>query len=353
MLIIDEEKLKQFYSSERKWQGIPGVERTKNKRLFVTFYSGGSTEELGNYCILIKSDDDGKNWTEPIAVAYNGENSRCYDPCLWIDPLNRLWFIWSIMPEHSVWASICDKPDDIELKWSEPKLIGHDIMMNKPTVLSSGEWLFPIAVWNEDVYVIKDITTKKELRRSFVYSTIDNGETFVCLGGSDVPDRSYDEHMVIELKDNTLLMLVRTKYGIGRSYSYDKGVTWTEGEDSGIKGPGSRFHIKRLVSGNILLINHYDFSGRNNLTAMISKDEGKTWEGFLTLDERSSVSYPDAVEGVDGYIYVVYDRERGATYDTSPTPSKEILMAKFTENDILSGKVVSADGVLKAIVNKL
>lgn len=26
--------------SERKWQGIPGIERRRNGRLFVTFYTG-------------------------------------------------------------------------------------------------------------------------------------------------------------------------------------------------------------------------------------------------------------------------------------------------------------------------
>ena len=41
-------------------------------------------------------------------------------------------------------------------------------------------------------------------------------------------------------------------------------------------------------------------------------DGGKSYEGFLLLDERSDVSYPDAVEGSDGYIYIIYDRERGA-----------------------------------------
>jgi hypothetical protein len=43
---------------------------------------------------------------------------------------------------------------------------------------------------------------------------------------------------------------------------------------------------------------------------MISEDELKTRKGFLILDERNDVSYPDGVEASDGYIYIIYDRER-------------------------------------------
>lgn len=345
MLILDKEQLKTFYSEKRKWQGIPGIEITKAGRIFATFYSGGATEQLGNYCVLIYSDDDGKSFSEPIAVMYFGEDHRAYDPCIWIDPLGRLWFICSVMPNHAVWASICNDPDGDLLAWSTPRIIGHDVMMNKPTVLESGEWLFPIAVWKEGITAVKDIYTTEESKRSFVYKSIDNGDTFELIGGADVPERAFDEHMILEMKDHSLMMLVRTFYGIGKSYSYDKGVTWTPGEDSGIKGPCSRFFIRRLSSGNVLLINHHNYTGRNNLTAMISRDDCKTWEGFLLLDERDQVSYPDAVEADNGYIYAIYDRERYG--------AKEILMAKFTERDVLAGKIVDEDSRLKVIVSKV
>ncbi len=162
--------------------------------------------------------------------------------------------------------------------------------------------------------------------------------------------------MVLELKDGTLMMLVRTRYGIGSSYSYDKGRTWTKGEDSGLKGPNSRFHIRRLSSGCVLLVNHYSYRGRNNLTAMISRDDCRTWEGFLLLDERDNVSYPDAVEGNNGYIYIIYDHERGAIYNKDIDYSKharEILMAKVTEKDILSGKIIDEGSKLKVVVSRL
>lgn len=355
MLITNENQLKQFYTDKRIWQGISSIEVTRKGRIFVTFYSGGTKEEFGNFAMLIRSDD-GVNYSEPIAVAYC-EGYRCFDPCLWIDPLDRLWFTWAIAPEDAVYASVCDDPDGDELVWSEPFKIGHDVMMNKPVALSTGEWLFPLAVWNYDVRTLApEFDSKTAEKGSFVYKTSDNGKTFVKLGKADVPRRHFDEHMVVELQDGRLMMLVRTRYGIGVSYSYDRGATWTQGVDSGLGGPSSRFFISRLKSGRLLLINHVNFTRRNNLMAMLSEDDGKTWSKGLMLDERNGVSYPDAKEASDGYIYITYDRDRGAfkkTLAEAEACAREILVARVTEQDILDGKISDAGSYLKRVVSKL
>lgn len=355
MLITDRNKLKKYNTEYRLWQGIPSIAVTPKGRIFLTFYSGGTKEEIGNYVLLIKSDD-GKSFGEPIAVAYD-EGHRCYDSCLWTDPIGRLWFTWSYAPNHAVYAVICDDPDSEELVWSKERIIGKDVMMNKPTVLSTGEWFFPIAVWNYGIRAVSsEYDTKETERGSFVYKTIDNGLNFQKIGGADVEKRFFDEHMILEFKDGSLGMYVRTYYGIGVSYSFDKGKTWTAGKDSGFGGPCSRFFIRRLKSGRILLINHHNFDGRNNLTAMLSEDECKTWKYSLLLDERNSVSYPDAVEGEDGYIYITYDRERGAflnKLDDVYAQAREILIAKITENDIINGKITDRGSYTKRIASKL
>lgn len=77
---------------------------------------------------------------------------------------------------------------------------------------------------------------------------------------------------------------------------------------------------------------------------MLSEDDGETWPYTLLLDERNEVSYPDAKEADNGYIYVTYDWER--------VTQREILMARFTEDDILRGKILSPEGKLRVLVNK-
>ena len=86
------------------------------------------------------------------------------------------------------------------------------------------------------------------------------------------------------------------------------------------------------------------WKGRSHLTALLSEDDGKTWPYTLLLDERNEVSYPDAKEAADGYIYVSYDWER--------VTQREILMARFTEDDILNGKISSSKGKLRILVKQ-
>lgn len=355
MLITDQHQLEKYRTPYRIWQGIPGIEVTRKGRIFATFYSGGTKEEVNNYAVLLKSDD-GVHFGEPIAVAFE-EGYRCYDPCLWIDPLGRLWFTWACAPEHRVCAVICEDPDADTLHFGEVFAIGEDVMMNKPTVLSTGEWLFPIAVWHRSVTTGGFSSDRPDSeRKAFAYKTVDCGKHFTRLGGVDMPKRSFDEHMILELNDGRLAMLVRTSYGIGISYSYDSGKTWTKGADSGLGGPCSRFFIRRLRSGRILLVNHCNFVGRSHLTALLSDDECETWKYRLLLDEREQVSYPDAVEADDGYIYITYDRERGAflnSLDQVYSCAREILFAKITERDIMNGSLVDEGSKLKCVISKL
>jgi hypothetical protein len=64
--------------------------------------------------------------------------------------------------------------------------------------------------------------------------------------------------------------------------------------------------------------------------------------GKLLLDQRTGVSYPDIAQAPNGDIYVHYDRDRyGAA---------EILFARFREDDVKAGKLVSADASLKNLV---
>ncbi|WHH61232.1 sialidase family protein [Petroclostridium sp. X23] len=358
-----------FSDQYRKWQGIPSIEVSAKGRIFVNFYSGQEAEVGGNIMVLCTSDDHGNTFKSCTAVVEHPDSEcRIYDPNLWIDPRNRLWMTWTQARgfndgRSGVWVSICDNPDADALVWTEPRRIANGIMMNKPTVLKNGEWLFPCAIWcNQSGSVPAEDHGLQNEQFSNVYISQDEGKTFSLRGHADIPNRSFDEHMIVEKNDGTLWMLVRTFDGIGESFSTDGGFNWTLGRKSHIDGPCSRFHIRRLKSGRLLMINHYNFTehidiedimaqgdvkswkGRSHLTAMLSDDDGETWKGFLLLDERNEVSYPDAKEADDGFIYVTYDWER--------VSQREILMARITEEDILKGKCETPGTGLKILVNK-
>ena len=101
MLITDTSTLERFSSCHRLWQGIPGVAITDAGRILVCFYSGSVKETYGNYAVIVERRES-SDFGEPIAAAYAGENARCFDPVLWIDPLGRLWFFWNVNPGDSV-----------------------------------------------------------------------------------------------------------------------------------------------------------------------------------------------------------------------------------------------------------
>jgi hypothetical protein len=336
----------------RLWQGIPSIEITKGNRLWAAYYSGGTGEGPDNYVIICFSDDQGNSWEKPIAVIDPPGKVRAFDPCLWMDPIGRLWLFWAQSYDLfdgriGVWCSVCKQPDSDSPTWSASRRIANGIMMNKPTVLSDGTWCLPCAIWNfSDLKPggLSRLPAKGFEDEGFsnVIVSCDQGKSFQIRGRADVEGRHVDEHMIVEKKDKSLWMLVRTVYGVGESFSFDKGKTWSSGQPAGFTGPNSRFFIRRLKSGRLLLVNHYKFEGRNNLTAMLSEDDGKTWIGGLLLDERNDVSYPDGTQREDGLIYITYDRDRFG--------AKEILYASFTEEDVLAGKIISRQGQLKKII---
>lgn len=358
-----------FQDTYRRWQGIPSIEVTDGGKIFVNFYSGQDAEVGGNIMVLCVSTDGGKSFRSCEAVVEHPDpQCRIYDPCLWIDPHGVLWMSWTQARgfndgRSGVWVSQCSDPDADNLVWSPPRRIANGIMMNKPIVTSKGDWLFPTAIWCDTSGSVPTERHGLENEQfSNVYASLDEGRTIALRGHADIPHRSFDENMIVEKRDGSLWMLTRTFDGIGESFSTDGGYTWTPGRKSHIDGPCSRFHIRRLRSGRLLMINHYQFDqridledimsqgnvkswkGRSHLTALLSEDDGQTWPYYLLLDERNEVSYPDAKEAADGMIYVCYDWER--------VTQREILMARFTEDDILQGHLSDKRSKPRVLVNK-
>ena len=340
---------KEYQAASRFYQGIPGIERHTSGRLWACWYSGGRGECGDNYVLAVTSGDEGVTWTNPVLVIDPPGAIRAFDPCLWSAPDGRLFLFYAQSDSSEglhdgrwgVWFTVCEHPDRGDSSWTEPVRICDGIMMNQPTVLRDGSWRLPVAMW------------KDKQHGAGIVRSMDNGKTFEWIGGAG----GGLEHMIIERTDGSLWMLIRTQgarggeEGLLESVSRDGGVTWSPSQVSAIKSPGSRFHLKRLRSGQLLLINHegYDPSGhpvleqRSRLTAMLSEDDGRTWPCKLLLDERKGISYPDAVEGQDDKIYIIYDHGRHNEC--------EILMAVTSEKDISAGSA-GPDTRLKVLVDR-
>jgi len=329
----------------REFQGIPGIERAPSGRLWATWYGGGVTEDNSNYVLLATSTDDGDTWSSVTTVIDpDGDGPvRAYDPCLWHDPEGRLWWFWAQGYERhtderaGVWAMVAEDSDAEAPTWSAPRRLGDGIMMNKPIATSKGTWLIPSARWRTE-------------ESDTVLASSDRGATWKLSGAATVPeadDRSCDEHMIAERLDGSLWMLVRTSYGIGESVSTDGGQQWTPVTRTKLEHPTTRFFIRRLNSGSLLLVKHGPLSertDRSQLMAYVSADDGASWGGGLMLDERVGVSYPDGVQAADGTIYLIYDFDRKG--------AREILMARFAEEDVARARFESDSSGSRILVNK-
>jgi hypothetical protein len=370
----------------RAYQGMPGIERMDNGRLWAAWTSGGVNEGPNNYIVLVTSTDDGRTWSRPVLVIDPPGNVAAFVPILWRDPEGRLWLFWNQGygawwdGRGGAWAVVADGADTGNPAWGKPGRIADGWIGGKPTVTRSGEWLLPVFVSHgpsnlgeENDYYRLGLTPcvvaalshdLGRLKGANVYRSTDNGLNWQFLGqankaaGSSRPaDRDLVEHLIVERGDRSLWMLLRTPPGIGQSVSTDGGTTWSSVGDSGIRHLLSRFFIRRLRSGRLLLIRHdppaVDYPAdcedcgernRSHLTAYLSEDDGSTWEGGLLVDARETVSYPDGVEAADGRIFVVYDRNRYS--------DREIWMAVFTEDDILSGSCASYDCRLRVPISR-
>jgi hypothetical protein len=342
----------EYADSTRAFQGIPGIERAASGRLWAVWYAGGQGEGGANYVVLAGSGDDGKSWSGPRLVIDPPGPVRAYDPCLWHDPQGRLWLFWAQSYDwwdgrSGVWSIVADDSGAESPRWSEPRRLADGIMMNRPTVLSTGEWLMPAAIWeraaNAALAHRHDLGARSGAN---VMVSGDRGTTWDALGRVIVPGRVFDEHSIVERRDGSLWALVRASYGIGESISHDRGRTWTEGRRSSIAHVNSRFFIRRLRSGKLLLVTHNppDGKSRSDLIAHLSDDDGTSWQGGLRIDARAGVSYPDGVQAPDGTIYLIYDFQR--------TGQKQILMATFTEDDVATGQWSSSSARQRVVINQ-
>jgi predicted neuraminidase len=334
-----------------------GIERTPGGRLWACWVAGGDSPKA--FFVLATSDDDGETWSPPRLVVDSHAKDLPTQRSilvgnLWTDPLGRLWLIFDQSMDMfdgraGVWMAKCENPDAAEPTWSAPRRIWHGVTLNKPTVLSTGEWMLPISLDQRPGFGDFKICFRNldPLRGANVFVSTDQGKSWDRRGCVQFPNPDWHEHMIVERKDGSLWMLARTTKGIMQSTSTDAGRTWSAPtEPPGIRQPNARFHIRRLASGKLLLVKHGDaidsHFGRVMLSAWLSMDDGKSWQGGLILDERKGVSYPDGFQAPDGTIYISYDRNRST--------DGEILLARFAEEDILAGKIVSAKSKLKMLI---
>lgn len=333
----------------RQWQGIPTIAVTKGGRIFLGWYSGGALEpDIDNFNLLAKSDDGGETWSAPLAVIQSDAAHliHAFDIQLFTAPDGRLFVYWTqndCHPDetdengqslyggiirngiafsernHSLWYVICENPDADELVFTKPARADMGVLRCKPLVLPDGRWL----CCNYD---------RKDPR--YGYSFTRDGITYERHYGAKKIPTPFDESMAYRRANGDIVLLARTEFSgeLAETVSHDGGFTWDEARNSGIQSKNTRFYVGRTPSGRLLLVHNDHPTDRTNLTLKLSEDDGETWICSHAIDTRPDLSYPD-VDFLGDDILLVYDRGRYG--------AKEVLFARFTEDDLLAGRPIT------------
>ena len=343
---------------------VPSIEVSpKNGRLWRVYYAAEfGCESSWDYSVLATSTDDGKTWQDVAIADPDGKGPwRAFDPEVWIDPDGNLRWIWTerdntrnsnrkdgildVQTDKLMCATFKgaeDEPDSSAFPVVEQ--IGTGICLGKPIEDSKGRWIVPSSHWCDHKANYQASPTA-----GFTIST-DRGKTWKEIGGytADIKVASYPEHNVVELKDGSFMTLMRGG-GAGNSYSIstDGCLTWSPAKPFEPMNAGVRPCLRRLKSGNLINVKHGAPKRghfRYDLSAYVSRDDGKTWEGGYCLDIRCPATYPDVAQDKDGNIYITWDYDRQGT--------KQFMVEKVTEEDILRGGKTTVSPELAAILNK-
>jgi hypothetical protein len=169
---------------------------------------------------------------------------------------------------------------EIPVETGEPYSV---ISVDSPKQISNQDIILPWSYWNNS----------SRWNSSFMISR-DNGETWFR-GGTLSGGRSegLDEPAVVELGDGTLYCLMRTNIGVQyESSSSDGALSWTTPKRSIFKSPSASAVMRKLNSGNIMVIwdnvSSENMFPRYPLAVALSDDDGRTWKYVRTVTSGTS-----------------------------------------------------------------
>ena len=345
-----------YAEKDRAYQGCPTVAVTRGGRLYAGWYAGGLFEpDVDNYNVLVKSDDGGEHFSDPLLVieADREHFARAIDIQLYVDAQNVLYVFFTqsdylhntpkmyydisveelsayftCNPKFGLWVSVCR--NDEKPFFESPRKLCDGFLRTKPIELSDGRTLLAAYNWSDEQY--------------YVYQeTRDHFETVtMCRACKKPENRVFDETVLCETAPDCLLLLARTNLGyFAESTSSDGGKNWTPVREFE-KAPSSRLYFEKLENGDYLYVRNVSDTARIGMKAvLLGKDFTK--KGEIILDERPGVSYPDAAF-FGGYFYILHDCERdnrmhGDRKSGKSSAAKEILISKISLADLAESRL--------------
>ena len=180
---------------------------------------------------------------------------------------------------------------------------GRGPVKNKPIYLSDGTLIAPASIELEaetNWYPIVDLS-------------YDDGKTWelVKIPLPNKPDLAVIQPTLWESEQGVVHAMMRTKHEqVWRSDSMDYGKTWCMAYPTDIPNNNSGLDVARLSDGTLALVSNPVTKRRHPLTLAFSKDNGKSFQKVLTLeDDVGEFSYP-AIIATQDKLYITYTYNR-------------------------------------------
>jgi len=302
----------------------------KPSRILRTSYSKGGSDDAAPCQISARiSSDGGRHWSGKISLQENFGVDNVKQPNLLRLPSGEILFTFTArdIGKQTLKVYLRRSHDECET-WSEPVQISPEggiwfINADHNLLHSSGRIILPCHYGKfygaGDHYV------------AFCLYSDDQGRTWQASSKrADLPKRGAEEPAVVELKDGSLLALLRTSLGkIYQTISTDRGETWSGPQPTSLPSPSAASCLKRIPkTGDLLFLwnnaaalttpgadPHYP---RNPLSSAISRDEGKSWESIKTIEDRRGYSsaYPAITFFKDEALVTYYHSSASMSRDS-------------------------------------
>jgi len=274
----------------------------RDGRLMIVYtrFTGGGSDHAAASLVARFSKDDGRSWTsDNVEVVKNEGDWNVMSVSLLRLKSGEIALFYLHKNSLTDCRPVMKISSDEGQTWSEPTLcitdeVGYYVLNNDRVVqLKSGRLVMPVALHNRPgdakpdwdghimCYVSDDVGNTWQRSESVLTAVDEKGKRLVA-----------QEPGVVELKDESLMMFVRSNAGCQLlSYSQDAGTTWSELKRSSIISPVSPASIERIPkTGDLLLVwnNHANIAEmyqgkRTPFNVAVSRDEGKTWGNIKTL----------------------------------------------------------------------
>ena len=257
--------------------------------------------------VIRKSFDDGKTWTKIEKIVDYPLGRSASDPSMIVDKkTNEIFLFFNYMDldnAKDIYRFMVIKSSDNGENWSEPIEITNNIIKKgwekDFMFITSGR-----GIQTKDGTLLHCLVNLN--KGTHVFGSKDHGKSWFLI---DTPLSPGDESKIVELSNGNWLVNSRVNSNDSR-YSHiskDNGQTWATYKNKDLQDPGCN---ASLVKHDELLLftNAFDSKYRKNLSLSISKDQGRTWAKNQTIYKGES-AYSSMTKLKNGDIGVFFEKD--------------------------------------------